>query len=416
MLIVNTITKAMKFFENGQPDQAINLLDNYLPQATDDEKVMMAELYIQWGFLEEAIVILDNLISKLPDENELKIMLADIYIENNQDEKAMLLLNEIPENDETYIQALVQLADLYQAQGLFEVAEQKLLTAKQIVPKEEVIDFALGELYFSIGEYAKAINFYNHVKIELIADISLDERLAEANASIGNYEKALGYYEKIDIENPDVLFKYGFTASQAGRNDIAIHSWEKLIDEDPYYHSVFYELANVYQEEKLTEKAYETALKGLKNDEYNKKLYYLAGTLAHQLNKHDESDQWISEAIALDPDYKNAVIFKIELLKEEEDYNSIIKLIQDIQEIGSMDPLYDWELARAYNEIESYNNALNHYDRAYNHFNKDADFLKEYGYFLIEEGRTDQGITILESYLELQPDDFEIEELIVRFK
>src|SRR5699024_5841861 len=121
----------------------------------------------------------------------------------------------------------------------------------------------------------------------------------------------------------------------------------------------------------------ETALKGLKNDEYNKKLYYLAGTLAHQLNKHDESDQWISEAIALDPDYKNAVIFKIELLKEEDDYNSIIKLIQDIQEIGSMEPLYDWELARAYNEMESYNNALNHYDRAYNHFNKDADFLKE---------------------------------------
>jgi len=416
MLIVNTITKAMKFFENGQPDQAINLLDNYLPQATDDEKVMMAELYIQWGFLEEAIVILDNLISKLPEENELKIMLADIYIENNQDEKAMLLLNEIPEDDETYIQALVQLADLYQAQGLFEVAEQKLLIAKQIVPKEELIDFALGELYFSIGEYAKAINFYNHVKIELIADISLDERLAEANASIGNYEKALGYYEKINIENPDILFKYGFTASQAGRNDIAINSWEKLINEDPYYHSVFYELANVYQKEKLTEKAYETVLKGLKNDEYNKKLYYLAGTLAHQLNKHDESNQWISEAIALDPDYKNAVIFKIELLNEEEDYNGVIKLIQDIQEIGSMDPLYDWQLARAYNEIESYNNALNHYDRAYNHFNKDADFLKEYGYFLIEEGRTNQGITILESYLELQPDDFEIEELIVRFK
>src|SRR5699024_2182608 len=191
--------------------------------ATDDEKVMMAELYIQWGVVEEASVSLDNLLSKLHDENELKIMFANIYIENNKEEKEIQLLNEITEIDDIYIQAIFQLADLYQAQGLYEVAEQKLLTAKQIVSKEEVIDFALGELYFSIGEYAKAINFYNHVKIELIADISLDERLAEANASIGNYEKALGYYEKIDIENPDVLFKYGFTASQAGRNDIAIH-------------------------------------------------------------------------------------------------------------------------------------------------------------------------------------------------
>lgn len=413
---MNIITKAVTFFEDSQPDQAVDLLNNYMPRANDEEKAMIAELFFQWGFLEEASLILTNLIKKYPEENELKIMLADLYIENNQDEEAMLLLNEIPKNDEIYVHSLIQLADLYQAQGLFEVAEQKLLEAKQILPKEEVIDFALGELYFSTGDYKKAISYYERLNTKSIADVTIDERMAEAHASVGNYEEALEHYKSIELEKPDNLFKYGFTASRAGRNDIAINSWEKVIEKDPFYHSVFYELASVYQDEKMTEKAYETAIAGLKSDAFNKRLYLFAGTLAHQLNNDSESERWVSEAIALDPDYKDAVLFKVELLKEAEKYSSVIELIKGIQELGSTDPLYDWELARAYKEIESYNNALNHYDQAYNHFNKDADFLKEYGHFLIEEGRAEKGISILKSYLSFQPDDFEIEELIERFK
>lgn len=49
------------------------------------------------------------------------------------------------------------MADLYQMQGLFEVSEQKLLKAQAILPDEPVIDFALGELYFTQGAYGKAV-------------------------------------------------------------------------------------------------------------------------------------------------------------------------------------------------------------------------------------------------------------------
>src|SRR5699024_12546373 len=106
-------------------------------------------------------------------------MLAYFYIEVNKDEEAMLLLNEINSDDDVYLQALVQLADLYQAQGLFEVAEQKLIAAKQIDPTEEIIDFALGEWFFSTGDYVKAITYYEIIKSLNIADVSLSERLAD---------------------------------------------------------------------------------------------------------------------------------------------------------------------------------------------------------------------------------------------
>src|SRR5699024_11503349 len=84
------------------------------------------------------------------------------------------------------------------------------------------------------------------------------------------YEKALTYYSKIENMNNDMLFKYGFIASQINRNDIAINSWEKLIEQDPDYHSVYTELAKVYQLEGMNQEAYDLLKKSLKIDEFNK--------------------------------------------------------------------------------------------------------------------------------------------------
>ncbi|MFP3360311.1 hypothetical protein R0K17_23640, partial [Planococcus sp. SIMBA_143] len=90
---------------------------------------------------------------------------------------------------------------------------------------------------------------------------------------------------------------------------------------------------------------------------------------------------------AIDPDYKEGVLFLIELLKNNENFKGIIELVGEIKSTGASDPLYEWELARAYNEEELYKDALNHYKEAYNSLNQDSDFMKEYGYFLTEEGR-----------------------------
>src|SRR5699024_6862897 len=122
------------------------------------------------------------------------------YIEMEHDEAAIDLLDQIKEDDEAYVQALVQMADLYQAQGLFEVAEQKLLLAKQKEPNEIIIDFALGELLFSTGAYQKAIAYYERILVHEheVANVSIYDRLAEAYAAIGEYEEALHIFRMSD--------------------------------------------------------------------------------------------------------------------------------------------------------------------------------------------------------------------------
>ncbi|GAB4073583.1 tetratricopeptide repeat protein [Barrientosiimonas marina] len=412
------IMEAVHLMEAQQSDEAISMLEDYLPKADDEEKFTIAELFTQWGFLAEAADLLEELMQRFPAESEIKIMLADVYIEQDNDEEAINLLNEITEEDPDYVQTLIQLADLYQAQGLFEVAEQKLLTAKQQEPTEPVIDFALGELLFSNGDYREAITYYEKVLqvTKEMANISVNDRLAEAYAASGEYETALELYQDIDSEHPDTMFKYGFTALHAGRRDIAIKAWQSVIEQDMYYHTAYYQLAKAYEDEGMINEAFKTAKQGIQIDEFNKELYFFAGSIAHQLGKDEESEKWVREAIALDPDYKEALLFMVELLKQKDKHEDIVELITSVQDTEATDPLYEWELARAYNELESYQNALTHYQEAYNHLNQDSDFLKEYGYFLTEEGRIETALQIFEAYLAIQPMDADIEEYVERLK
>src|SRR5699024_4205856 len=125
--------------------------------------------------------------------------------------------------------------------GLFEVSEQKLLEAKRYFPEEPVIDFALAELLFSIGQENRAIPFYEKIYKETreINQVSILERLAESHASIGHYETALTYYEQLDSDNPDILFKYGFNAFQQDKNDVAIRVCKQHITNDYLYQAVY---------------------------------------------------------------------------------------------------------------------------------------------------------------------------------
>lgn len=412
------IHEAIKLMEQDKTEEAIDALESHLPLATEEEKFTIAELYMQWGMLQEAKGILIELSEAYPNESELKIMLADIYIDLQEDEEAINILNRFTPQDEDFLGALVQLADLYQTQGLFEVAEQKLLEAKNIDPIEPLIDFALGELAFSNGEYQKSIPYFEKVYNiqQIMADVEIGVRLAEAYAATGEFEKSIEYYQSSLSEDADHLFRYGFIAFRADRLDISIKVWEQLIEKDPEYQSVYLYLAQAYETEGLINEAYETSKKGVEVDELNKDLFHYAGILANRLGHQSESYQLVRQAIAIDPGFKEATMFLVENYKKLDDQEAIIDLLNHVIDLGETDANYKWELAKAYNETESYKDALNNYNDAYNNLKDDSDFLKEYGYFLVEEGRLSDAIGVFSRYLSIDSTDTEIEEYLDRLK
>jgi len=410
------VERAIELVNAGEVDEALSVLTNFLKEATDEERFAVADLYYGWGFIDEAIQIVEQLLHTYPTEGQLITKLASMYIDVEKDDKAIELLNNMAEEDPYYVQALLQLADLYEVQGLYEVAEQKLFEAKQLEQDEKIIDFALAELLFSTGQYNRAIPFYERVSdsFTTLNDVAITERLAECHAFLGHYEQAFQYYEENDHDHPDTLFKYGYTAKQHGKEDVAIRVWRELIELDPHYYAVYPLLAETLLEKGLEQDAIRVIEKGLMYNDFHKELLVMAADLAWKENEIERAKEHIEQAIDIDIDYKEAVLLYVDILKTEDEYEQIAQFISFVKEQGANDPVYDWELAKAYEQLEEYEKALEAYEEASAHLQHDSLFLKQYGYFLTEEGKIEQALEVFEMYMKLEPFDEETKQFIER--
>ncbi|SER13106.1 Tetratricopeptide repeat-containing protein [Gracilibacillus ureilyticus] len=412
------IEVAIDLIHQGEMEEALKLLQSSAKEGNINEKFDVVQIYIELGVQEEARILLEDIIQLEPDNAEAKILLADIFINDNEDEKAITLLNEIDPSSENYVQALLQLADLYQSQGLFEVAENKLIEAKRMSPEEPVIDFALGEFLFSIGEYHKSVIYFEKLisKTDEFAGINIQARLAEAYALNGDFEQALTHFQNLKTDDPELLFRYGFLAYKSERYEIAIKTWENLLELELEYPSVYRYLAEAYEEEGLMKEAAEMAETGVEMDPYNKEMWYVAGKILHKTGRTDDAYRLIEEAIHIDQDYYEALLFLIELYKNEGEFERLIDLLVNKVDINQLDGIFHWELAKAYNEEEQYNDALIAYQNAYNKMDKDIDFLRDFGYFLVEEGRISEAVNVFDQYIKMEPADFEVEQYLERLR
>ncbi len=415
---MNTIEQAIEMIHAGEVKEALSLLNETAISADIDTKLEISQIFVELGNHDLAEVLLKDILVTEPNNSEAKLLLADIMIDDNKDETAIELLNEIEDGDENYLQALVQLADLYQAQGLFEVAERKLLIAKNIAPEEAIIDFALGELLFSSGEYHKSIIYFEKLRqtTEEFAGVNIASRLAEAYALNGEFEASLDHYQTLNTGDPETLFRYGFLAYKSERYEIAIQAWEKLLEEELEYPSVYLYLSKAYEEEGMIEEAYQTANQGVEMDPFNKEMWFTAGRITLKTGESEQAFDLVKKAIALDNEYQEALLFLVETYKKQNSNSEIIHLLTEEVDIDPLDGIFYWELAKAYNEEEEFKQALNAYQNAYNKIKQDTDFLKDYGYFLVEEGRISIALEVLEEYMVLEPSDFDIQQYAERLE
>jgi len=414
------LNEAINLVNKGETEEGLTLLENITPTLHDEEKLQLADQYFQWGIIDKAHEIIEELHFLYPDEIQITLFLAELKIDLENEEEAIELLNMVSKEHESYPHALLLLADLYQMQGLPEVSEQKLKEAKEILPQEPVFDFALGELYFHQGQYNHAISYYQGLLEEhdLISGVNLHQRLAECLSANGQFEEALDHYKQTieSQEDADTLFGYGFTAYQGGFYKTAIQQFLTLKEADPYYTSFYLYLAKAYEQEGLLEESLETVQEGIKVDEYNKDLYLFGGKIAIKVGQIPTAENLLRESLAIDPGHIEAAITLSHVFLQDERYDDVVDLITEIKRYGEDDPQFEWNLARAYHQKEEYTQALKHYDLAYTSFKDQRDFLHEYGYFLLEEGRRQQAKEVFQEILKQDPSNVEIDEILLQLE
>jgi tetratricopeptide (TPR) repeat protein len=414
------VEEIVRLVENGEVNKALSLVPEVKKTGSDEEKYELADYLYSWGMLEEAKELLEELSFRYPDEGEIRLFLAEVYTELDEEDRALEILTQIEEDDPLFARACLLAADLYQMQGLEEVSERKLKQAYEKMPDEPIIQFALAELYFSMGQYTKSIPFYEKVreKTKEMAGTLIAERLAEALSLCGEFEQALPYYDEALKTKVDsrLLFGYGFTAFQAEYYQTAIEKLSELKELDPEYVPLYLYLAKAYEHEGKLKKSYDIAKEGIHVDEWNKELLLYAGKMALKLRKPDEAESWLRKAIEIDQGYIEALTTLCALLLHEERYEDVVSCLEEALAQGEYDPQFEWDLARAKHKLEMYSDALNHYQEAYTFFKNNVDFLEEYGYFLIEEGDRERAKEIFQQIVRLDPGHMEAADMLLQLE
>ncbi len=410
------LTRALALIEEGKMEQAIEQLQIVNQTADHETKYSLAELYYELGLVDSAKSIIEELLILYPDEGELYTFMAELLIDLDEEDEAIEMLLEIKEDDPVYVQGQLLLADLYQLQGLDEVAEHKLLNAESKVPEEPIVLFGLGEFYLSRGDYLRSIPYYKKVlpfQSELDGtNIAL--RLAEAYSASGHFEEAITYYEEgiDDHATIDAHFGYGYTAFQLSQFTVSITQFERVIDMDESYSSVYSYLGEAYEEEGQVHEALQIFKKGIEIDEFNEALYVQGARVSLNNGYVDAGEQYLRKVLAINPSNFEGAKMLASLLKKEERYEDLEELISFLNEQGEDDPLFDWFSATAKRYIEDDPSIVSKYQQIAELLSYDSDFMEEYGQVLLENGVKDKAIEVFKKAVDLDPSKSHIKELL----
>ncbi|RFU65532.1 tetratricopeptide repeat protein [Peribacillus glennii] len=387
---MNIVEETVQLLKNGEIGRAEIQIGRIKASGSPEDMHLLAEELLQLGFMEEAKDLYEELLTLFPGEGELILSLAEIFIDGDREDEAFTLLEQISPEDHMYPSALLLEADLYQMQGMDEVSERKLIQAKQLLPDEPLIDFALGELFYQQGRGQDAVASYQKV-LESgteVGGVNINQRIAESLSGSGKFEEAIPYFKKALDERLEIntLFEYGFTAYQAGFYETAIEKFTELKGLDREYYSLYLYLAKAYEHLEDLDRSLAAVKEGIVVDEFNKDLYFYGGKIALKKGEPDDAEKLFREALAIDPGFLEAALTLIKLFMQEERFEDALECMEEVRKYGEDDPQFDWLSAVSRQKLEQYDEALNDYHKAYNSFKNNQDFLEDYGFFLIEEG------------------------------
>lgn len=391
---------------DGDISQINDLIDRTEKAGDFDLLYEAAGLLVDYGYIGQADHIYETLISYMPDEAQLKIDRANTLMELGDEDDALLLLSEVTPDQEEYVQALLALADYYQMIGMAEAAIGKVKDALARAPHEPVIRFAYAELLLDAGRYLEAAKVYSELYNEghtNIGGAAIPLRLAETYSAGAAYEEAIPYYEKLlkDEQLPDTLFGAAFAYYQSSQPDKAVLLLEELIGMDPDYFSAYMLAGQSQSQLDDDEKAYEYFEQGIKRDEFDKELRLSAGKSALKLGLPFEAEEHLQQAIALDPEYIDAIVTLASIYSERKEDEKLLTLLTDLNEEQMDIPLLSAFKAYALEREEQYVHAYVSYSKAYAGMKDDPSFLDNYARFLLDEGKRDEAIEVVKTLVKL---------------
>lgn len=378
-------------------------VNDALSSPKDDALFILGETLYNYGLMPQGLEVFRTLYHKYPDESELLIYFIEGLIAEDQTDEALEYLSTV----ELSTERLMLEADLYQQLNMLEVAIDKLVEAIDIEPNDPIIHFALAELLYFDGQYLRASSEYETV-LETgeyqINNVNLFSRLADCSLQSGNYSDAITMFNEISEDEMDseIYFKKAIAYEKNDLTQEAIKLVQTLLSKDPDFLQGYFYLQQLYENEHNHADAIEIGKEGLRLSQFYKELMVSTGSIQIEHGDANEGVQLLLQALDVDNAYQEPLLILSDFFRQEEDYDSIISLLQYVDE-EDLDPVFMWHVAHALGQEERDKEAQHFFELAYPTMRTQSAFLSDYYFYLVEIGYIEQAQEILKQLLEIDP-------------
>lgn len=386
--------------------------DSYFQKAIkedSDEVLLELASYLEGiGFYPQASQIYEKLSTKFPEVN---ISLASIASEDGLIEEAFAYLDNISPKSDWYVSALVLKADLYQMEGLTDVAREKLLEARNY-SDDPLLVFGLAELDSELGNDIEAIKGYAQLDNRSIyqqTGISTYQRIGISYARLGKFESAIEFLEKaIELEYDDqVAVELASLYFDKEEYQKALLYFKQLDTISPDFEGYEYGYSLALHKEHRTEEALKIAQQGLSKNPFETRLLLHASQLSYELHQPEQAETYLLQAQENAEDQEEILLRLGTLYQEQERYEDIIAL----KTYEPENLLTKWMIAKSYQELEELEFAEEIYQELAPDLKDNPEFLEQYIYLLRELGKIEEAKDFIQSYLQIVPDDLQMQDL-----
>ncbi len=324
--------------------------ETYIPEKRKFIKILKVADLINNQRYNEAIIELENLIDKYPNDVQVVCLLGNAYFLTGRVEESKTLLEKgtsMQPIDADYVaDSYIYLSDIYKSVNQLDKACDILLMGKKYFPENPDFYSFLGANYLLFNKVDKALSLLNKA-------LELNKYNYTANYNMA------GYYLQYDLNKS---MKYVNVLKESGQYNIDV----KLLE------------GTIYLQEGKNNKAKEVYKEIIKNDSNNYVVYYNLGQVYY---------------------------------KEKDFNNSIIYFKKTIQYNSEFIPGYGM-LALSYEQLGELEKALEKYKEALEIDPEEPNLLCSLGILYHQLGERTLSLKYLNQYLKINPNDLDIKELI----
>lgn len=405
---MNNSQQMLEALEQQDLSRADSFFEKALEEDSDEILLELGSYLEGIGFYPQASQIYEKLSPKFPEVN---ISLASIASEDGLIEEAFAYLENISPESDWYVSALVLKADLYQMEGLTDVAREKLLEARNY-SNDPLLIFGLAELDSELGNDLEAIKGYallDNRSIYQQTGISTYQRIGLSYARLGKFESAIEFLEKaIELEYDDqTAFELASIYFDKEEYQKAVLYFKQLDTISPDFEGYEYGYSLALHKEHRTEEALKIAQQGLSKNPFETRLLLHASQLSYELHQPEQAETYLLQAQENAEDQEEILLRLGTLYQEQERYEDIIAL----KTYEPENLLTKWMIAKSYQEIEELESAEEIYQELAPDLKDNPEFLEQYIYLLRELGKIEEAKDFIQSYLQIVPDDLQMQDL-----